>query len=137
MRILLDTNVVLDVALERDPFYQAALRILNASDFEKTHLFITASSATDLFYVLRKEKGREVGLKFIRSLLECVDACNVDERILIDALESDFLDFEDAVQNTAAIAADIEAIVTRDKSGYKNSPLTVFTPNEFAAAHLA
>jgi predicted nucleic acid-binding protein len=69
VRVLLDTNVVLDVALARQPFYRAAARILNASDFDAIHLFVTASSATDLYYVLRKEKGREVGLRFIRRLL--------------------------------------------------------------------
>ena len=63
MRILLDTNVVLDVALEREPFCEAAAKILDASDFRRFHLFITASSATDLYYVLRKEKGREAGLE--------------------------------------------------------------------------
>ncbi len=60
MKILLDTNVVLDVALARQSFCQAAGRILDVSDFVLIHLFITASSATDLYYVLRKEKGREV-----------------------------------------------------------------------------
>ena len=62
MRILLDTNVVLDVAFERQPFYAAASRILDASDFDRIHLFITASMATDVYYVLRKAKGREVAL---------------------------------------------------------------------------
>jgi predicted nucleic acid-binding protein len=137
VRILLDTNVVLDVALDRQPFYQAAARILDASDFDRIHLFITASSATDLYYVLRKEKGREVGLRFIKRILECVDACNVDERILMAALASGFLDFEDAVQNASAIDNQIEIIVTRNKADYATSPLTILTPDEFAVAHLA
>ena len=104
MRILLDTNVVLDVALAREPFCQAAEMILDASDFRRIHLFITASSATDLYYVLRKEKGRDIGLRFIRRLLEGVDACGVDKNTLIAAVNSAFLDFEDAVQNAAAVA---------------------------------
>jgi predicted nucleic acid-binding protein len=136
VKILLDTNVVLDVALARQPFYQAAIRILDASDFDRIHLFITASSATDLYYVLRKEKGREVGLRFIRRLLECVDACSIDERILIAALGSDFIDFEDAVQNAAAIEANVEIIVTRNKTDYAGSALTVLLPDEFVAKYL-
>jgi predicted nucleic acid-binding protein len=136
VKILLDTNVVLDVALARQPFYQAAARILDASDFDKIHLFVTASSATDLYYVLRKEKGRDVGLKFIRRLLECVDACAVDEAILNVTLASDFRDFEDAVQNAAAIDSGIEIIVTRNTADYRASPLMVLGPEEFAAAHL-
>ena len=137
MKILLDTNVVLDVALARQPFCQAAEMILDASDFRRVHLFITASSATDLYYVLRKEKGRDIGLRFIRRLLEGVDACGVDKNTLIVALNSGFSDFEDAVQNAAAIDNQIETIVTRDKAGYRTSPLAVLTPEEFVAAHLA
>jgi predicted nucleic acid-binding protein len=137
VKILLDTNVILDVALKRHPFYQAAAEILGASDFDRIHLFITASSATDLYYVLRKEKGRAVGLNFIRRLLECADACRVDETTLIRALDSDFLDFEDAVQNFAAVESQIGAIITRNKADYVTSPLMVLTPEEFVAAHLA
>ncbi len=79
MRVLLDTNVILDIALERQPFYAAAAKILQASDF---------------------------------------------------------LDFEDAVQNAAAIDCRIDAIITRNKADYRTSPLTVLAPEEFAAAHL-
>ena len=136
MKILLDTNVVLDIALARQPFCQTAEKILDASDFDRIHLFITASSATDLYYVLRKEKGREIGLRFIKRLLECVDACNVDEKILIAALTSHFLDFEDAVQNASAVESDIDIIVTRNKADYRTSQLTVLTPDEFALTHL-
>jgi predicted nucleic acid-binding protein len=137
VRILLDTNVVLDVALARQPFCQAAEMILGASDFRGVHLFITASSATDLYYVLRKEKGRDIGLRFIRRLLEGVDACGVDKGTLIAALSADFTDFEDAVQNAAAIDSQVEIIVTRNKADYRTSPLVVLSPEEFVAAHLA
>ena len=136
MKILLDTNVVLDVALARQPFCQAAMKILDASDFRRVHLFITASSATDLYYVLRKEKGRDAGLRFIRRLLECANACGVDAKTLVAALASDFSDFEDAVQNSAAVNNRIEIIVTRNKADYRTSPLMVMTPDEFVAAYL-
>jgi predicted nucleic acid-binding protein len=137
VRILLDTNVVLDIALRRPPFYQASARILDASDFDRFHLFITASSATDLYYVLRKEKGRDAGLRFIERLLNSVDACNVDEKVLVAALNAGFIDFEDAVQNAAAMANGIEMIVTRNKPDFAASPLPVLTPEEFVALHLA
>ncbi len=137
MRVLLDTNVVLDVALARTPYDAAAARILDASNSGSVYLSITASSATDLYYVLRKEKGREVGLRFIRGLLACVDACSVDREILIAALNSGFRDFEDAVQNAAVVKDRIDVIVTRNKADYQTSPLTVLTPEEFVSRHLA
>jgi predicted nucleic acid-binding protein len=137
MRILLDTNVVLDVAIEREPFEVVAVRILEASDFDRIHLFITASAATDVYYILRKSKGREFALGFLADLLNSVDVCQIDETVLLVALASDFLDFEDAVQNAAAIGSQIEIIVTRNKADYRTSSLTVLSPEEFAAAHLA
>ena len=71
------------------------------------------------------------------SSLMLVDVCQVDRNILSEALDSDFVDFEDAVQNAAAIESQIEIIVTRNKADYVTSPLTVLTPEEFVAAHLA
>jgi predicted nucleic acid-binding protein len=137
MRVLLDTNVVLDVALEREPFDAAAVRILDASDFDRMHLFITASMATDVYYLVSKSKGRETAIEFLADLLNLVDVCQVDKNILSEALNSDFSDFEDAVQNAAAIESRVEIIVTRNKADYQTSPLTVLAPDEFVVTHLA
>jgi predicted nucleic acid-binding protein len=137
MRVLLDTNVILDVAQERTPFNASATRILRASDFERTHLFVTASSATDIYYILRKSAGRETAFVFLMDLFKVVDVCPVDKNILLEALASNFPDFEDAVQNAAAIETRVEIIVTRNKADYATSSLTVLTPDEFASAHLA
>jgi predicted nucleic acid-binding protein len=137
MRILLDTNVILDAGLEREPFETQAVQILEASDFERIHLFIAASMATDVYYILRKSKGRAAAVEFLEDLLEIVDVCQVDETILVEALASNFDDFEDAVQNAAAIQCGIDIVVTRNKADYRTSPLTVLTPDEFVAAHLA
>jgi|WetSurMetagenome_2_1015567.scaffolds.fasta_scaffold461162_2 predicted nucleic acid-binding protein len=137
MRVLLDTNVVLDVALERTPFCGAAAQILEASDFDRMHLFVTASMVTDIYYILRKFKGREHAFAFLTDLLTLVDVCQVDKSVLLKAMDSGFLDFEDAVQNAAAIESQIEAIVTRNKVDYQNSPLTVLAPDGFVAVYLA
>ncbi|MCD4728481.1 MAG: PIN domain-containing protein [Pirellulales bacterium] len=136
MRVLLDTNVILDIALERQPYYAPAARIIAASDFDRMHLFITASMATDVYYILRKFKGREHSLAFLADLLSSVDVCQVDKSVLVKALDSGFFDFEDAVQNAAAIESRIDAIVTRNKTHYKTSPLTVLAPEGLVAMYL-
>ncbi len=137
MRVLLDTNVILDVGLQRQPFYSLAVAVIEASDFDTRHLFITASMATDVYYLMRKAKGREQALDFLRDLLDVVDVCQVDRSTLQVALNSDFPDFEDAVQNAAAVRHEIDVIVTRNKADYRSSPLPVLTLDEFVAAHLA
>jgi predicted nucleic acid-binding protein len=137
VRILLDTNVILDVALKREPFYGAAAAILEASDYRDIHLFITASSVTDLYYVVRKEKGHDLGIQFLRNLLDCVDVCSMDKSILLAALSYDFSDFEDAVQSAAAVGDKMDVIVTRNKTDYAKSLVKALSPDEFLAVHLA
>ncbi len=136
MKILLDTNVVLDIALDRKPFCEAAVRVFEASDFEKIHLFITGSIATDLYYVLRRETGHETAMAFLKDLLECVDVCSVDKTVLLGAMDSDFTDFEDAVQNSAAVGNDLEIILTRNKADFRTSSLTILEPKELVNDHL-
>jgi predicted nucleic acid-binding protein len=137
VKVLLDTNVILDVALEREPFHAAAARILETSDFSRFHLFISASMATDVFYVIRKEKGKEVALASLKDLLDAVDVCEVDKNILLLALQSGFGDFEDAVQFFAAVNSEVECIVTRNKKDYEDSSLKVFEPGEFVDKYLS
>ncbi len=136
MRLLVDTNVILDVALQREPFYDLARRILAASDFDRTHLFITPSMATDIYYILRKAKGREHALAFLGDLLSAVDVCQVGKQVLLNAVDFRFSDFEDAVQSAAAVDSHMDAIVTRNKLDYRASPVTVLAPEEFVATHL-
>jgi len=137
MKLLLDTNVVLDIALKRQPFYKAAARVFDASNFGTVHLFITASIATDLYYILRKQKDHEMAIAFIKDLLTCADACKVDKGTLLEAISSGFTDFEDAVQSFAAVESAVEVILSRNKDDFGSSSLTVLTPIEFVEDHLA
>jgi predicted nucleic acid-binding protein len=131
VKVLLDTNIVLDVALERSPFVEDSSRILEISEEKKVDLFITASVATDIFYILRKHKGWETALNFLRDLLQVVDVCSVDKNVLLQALNNPHPDFEDAVQLHAALAEKIDVIVTRDQEGYAQSTLMVKSPENF------
>ncbi len=136
MRILLDTNIVLDIALEREPFCHTASKIFEASNSEDIQLFVTASTATDIYYILRKVRGRDAALAFLVDLLEIVDVCKVDKTILTAAINSEFPDFEDAVQNYAAIDSEMEVIVTRNKEDFTKSSVTVLMPDEFVKDYL-
>lgn len=136
MKILLDTNVILDIALKRHSFCEAATQVLEASNFDTVHLFITASIATDLYYILRKEKGHEIAMDFLTDLLKCVDACKVDKGTILKAINAGFPDFEDAVQHFAATESAVELILSRNKDDFGSSSLRVLTPDEFVKGHL-
>jgi predicted nucleic acid-binding protein len=137
VKILLDTNIILDIALKRQPYSGAAAKILKVSDFNHFHLFISASMATDVFYVIRKIKGKAIGLTFLKDLLDTIDVCKVDKSILLLALESGFADFEDAVQHFAAVDAEVDMLITRNKKDYASSSLKIMEPEEFVNVYLS
>jgi predicted nucleic acid-binding protein len=137
VKIFLDTNIILDIALKRQPYSGAAAKILKVSDFNHFHLFISASMATDVFYMIRKIKGKAIGLTFLKDLLDIIDVCKVDKSILLLALESDFGDFEDAVQHFAAVDAEVEMLITRNKKDYTTSSLKIMEPEEFVDVYLS
>jgi predicted nucleic acid-binding protein len=136
VKILIDTNVILDLALERQPYHVAAERILEASDFERFHLFISASMVTDIYYVLRKQIGKQNAWNYLRDLFVSVDVCQVDKRSVLQALSSTFSDFEDAVQYFAALDSGIEMILTRNPGDFPGSSVPVIDPQVFVRDHL-
>ena len=134
---MLDTNVVLDVLLNRPAFVQNSAAILRVAS-EEIQEFITASAITDIYYIARKElRGSLQAKALIRNLLQIVHVAAVSEVDLWAALESDWKDFEDSVQNTVAEHQRFDYIITRNPSDFKDSNLPVLTPQEFANRFIA
>jgi predicted nucleic acid-binding protein len=131
MKVLIDTNVILDIALKRQPFFEDAARLLKAAGSPKLQFYITATTVTDLYYIIRKAKGRAEALGFVRDLLVIVDVAGVDRLVILDALDSDLSDFEDAVQCAAAEQENISTIITRNEADFAQSGLTVLSPSAF------
>lgn len=129
-RVLLDTNIILDIILKRQPYFEVSSKIFNLIDNYQILGHITASTVTDIYYISRKEKGREIARQFISNLIEIVEILGVNKNTIIHALESNLKDFEDAVQLSAAKINKIEIIVTRNKTDFDNSTLKIMTPDE-------
>lgn len=137
MQIMVDTNVVLDVLLNRPAFVQNSATILRAAS-EEIQEFITASAVTDIYYIARKELKDSLQTKtLIRNLLQVVHVASVSEVDVWAALDSNWKDFEDSVQNAVAEHQRFDYIVTRNPSDYKDSSLAVLTPQEFANKFIA
>ena len=130
-RILLDTNIILDIALKREPFVQSAFSIFELITQGRISCFINAISVINTHYFIKKEQGAEKAIGFISDLILMVDVVGVDKTTIIDSLQSEFSDFEDAVQEFSAISADIDIIVTRNIKDFKKSKISVFTPDDF------
>ncbi len=130
MKVLIDTNIILDIVLERQPFVEQATQVLQAAQTDIV-LFLTATTITDLYYITRKAKGRAIALSFIADLLQFVEIAGVDKDIIMQALHSDIADFEDAIQESAAKSQTINAIVTRNATDFENSVLEIHSPESF------
>lgn len=129
-KLLLDTNIILDITLKREPHFELSSKIFELIDKKRIIAYITASAVTDIYYISRKEKGNEIAIEFISNLIEIVDVIGVDKSIIVKALKSNLKDFEDAVQVSAAENYEIEIIITRNKSDFLNSGLEILTPEE-------
>ena len=128
MRVLIDTNIVLDFLLQREPFFQDAELLFQAIDVEEVVVYVTATTLTDIFYISRRHtRSIEQARQAVSETLAAMMICPVDRVVLESALNSGLADFEDAVQIFSAVAQGLEAIVTRDAQGFLSSPIPVLS----------
>ena len=133
MRVLLDTNVVLDALLERAPWVAEARAIWEAHLAYRIAAHITATSLTDIFYVSRRSVGRVRAWLGIGACLDQLYILPVGLPLLQSAARFGDGDFEDHLQIVSAVAAGLDAIVTRDPKGFAGSPIPVLSPVELLA----
>jgi len=119
-QVILDTNIVLDVFLIRKPFYNDAFKLFSIIKCNRINAFVTATSITDIYYVLRKSFGRKDTISYLKSLLDIVGIIDTNSNIILDALDSDWEDFEDAVQGYSALHNNIDYIITRNLQDFQH-----------------
>jgi predicted nucleic acid-binding protein len=134
VKVLLDTNVVLDQLLAREPHVGPAEQVMSLVDAGHLEGVICSTTVTTIHYLASKAIGASAAAEHIRKLLMIFNVACVDRDVLRNALDSGFADFEDAVLHEAARSAGAVAIVTRDAKGFAPSELPVFTPVELLAA---
>ena len=133
MKILIDSNVALDVLLRRGAFYASALRVfgLARGGYE---VFVSASTITDIYYIIRKLKqSKEFALASIKNLLAMIDVASVSGNEIRLAANLDWGDFEDAVQYAVGESIAVDYVVTRNKADFASAALPVVSPDELLA----
>ncbi|MGA9379334.1 MAG: PIN domain-containing protein [Phormidium sp.] len=130
MRILIDTNVVLDFLQEREPFVENAARIFERIDTGEIEGFIAATTITNIYYIVRRATGAVVAQNAIIQVMKDLNICAVDRDVIEQAIALNFRDFEDAVQYVCGVVHGVDAIVTRDKSGFVGAEIPVVLPEE-------
>ena len=130
MRVLIDTNVVLDFLQEREPFVENAARLFERIDTGEIEGFIAATTITNIYYIIRRAAGVVVAQDAITQVLTELNICAVNRDVLERAIALNFRDFEDAVQYVCGVVHTVDAIVTRDASGFVDAEIPVVLPGE-------
>lgn len=130
-KLFIDTNIVIDLLAKREPFYAQAATLFSMADRGKIKLFVSALSFANTNYILLREMKAETARLILRKLKLLVEVTDLNEKILELALnDSDFKDFEDAIQYYSAIENDIDVIITRNLKDFKRSKIPVLTADQ-------
>jgi predicted nucleic acid-binding protein len=130
VKVLIDTNIVLDLLLEREPFVEVTIALFDQIEQGNLEGYIAATTITNIFYIIRKTKGREVAFTAIHRLLIGLRFCAVDRQTVETALSLDLKDFEDSIQLACATLNQLDAIVTRDQKDFIGNNLPIYSPTE-------
>ena len=132
MKILIDTNVIIDVLLNRESFVDDSSAVLKLCESSSFQGFITATTITDIYYILDKNMtDKSLLYNALEKLLSIVEVCDVTKHNIFSAMKLRESDFEDAIQSDCAKSIGADYIVTRNTVDFKNSKIKAITPSEF------
>ncbi len=132
MKIMCDTNIIIDILLEREPFVDDSYKVLSLCEEHKVNGFISASSITDIYYLVRKyTHSTELAYNAVGKVLEIVKICSVTNDDVLTAFQRKAKDFEDCLVATCAKSIHCDYIVTRNKKDFEEFDIPLLTPTEF------
>ncbi|MBC5797446.1 MAG: type II toxin-antitoxin system VapC family toxin [Sphaerospermopsis kisseleviana] len=130
MKILLDTNIIIDNALEREPFWNTSEQVLSLIEQGKIAGSISASTFSDLYYIIRKARGRDWTLTYLNQLVTFCQIATVNQAAITMAFTTNFKDFEDAIQYSTAVVNQLDAIITRNSQDFPVVTPRILTPDQ-------
>ena len=130
-KAFIDTDVILDFMIAGEPFALDAARIFSLSEKKEISIYTTGLVFSNAYYVLRKLGTHKKVIEKLAQLAKLVDIIGLSKTAVNQALESEFNDFEDALQHFAALSGNVKIIITRNTKDYKYSELAVLTPDQF------
>lgn len=131
MKIMCDTNIIIDVLLEREPFVEDSYRVLSFCEEHKIDGYVSASSVTDIYYLVRKyTHSTELAYHAVGKLLEIIKVCSVTDHDVLTAFQQKAKDFEDCLVATCAKSIHCNYIVTRNKKNFEAFDVPALLPEE-------
>lgn len=137
-RVLIDTDVILDFFFDRNPFSESAAKILSLCELKEIVGSTTPVIISNVYYLLRQTAKHERVIEKLKLLVTITEVLVMDRAVVLQALNADFKDFEDALQNySAEINKQVDLIITRNTKDYKLSALGVMTPDSYLNSRLS
>ena len=132
MKIMCDTNIIMDLLLEREPFVEDSSKVLQLCEEHKVDGFIPASCITDIYYLVRKYlHSTELAYHAVGKVLEIAKVCSVTNNDVLLAFQQKANDFEDCLIAVCAKSINCNYIVTRNKKDFEGFDRPILTPAEF------
>jgi len=131
IHLFLDTNSVIDFLTDRKPFSSLAGRLFDYSVKGEVKLYLSAVSYNNIYYVVRKVSSHKETIRILSSLIEMTEVIDSTSSIIKDSLNSEFNDFEDALQYFSALSADSDVIISNNPSDFHFAEIPVKRPDDF------
>lgn len=135
MNVFLDTNVLMDVLLDRRTFVAEARKIWFLAERGKIEGAISALSFSNVYYVVRRAQGHDVAMAMLGAMRDTFRIVECDEQIIHQAMDAKFSDFEDAVQHFSALRVNAVCLVSRNPRHFPKSSMPALTPHDFFSIH--
>lgn len=130
-KVFVDTDIILDLLSNRNPFYTYSAHLFSEADQGKTKIYVSSLSFSNLNYILSKQYSTAQARKKLLKFKTLVTVLGVTDKVVELALSSDFKDFEDGLQYFTAIEHNVKTLLTRNLKDYKSAEITVMTAEQF------
>jgi predicted nucleic acid-binding protein len=132
-KVFIDSDIILDLLLERQPFHKHAVKLLAMISKNQITGYVSPLIFSNLYYIIRKLRSKQVAKDALKKLRILLKILPIDEKIIDQALNSDFTDFEDAIKYYTAIENKLKVLLTRNKQDYKKANILILNAEEYLA----
>ena len=137
-KVLIDTDVILDFFFDRQPFAEYSAQVIGLCETNKIKGFVTPVIYSNVYYLLRQTARHDKVIDKLKQLLMITDVLSMDKEVVSNALNSGFKDFEDSLQNFAAMKhGEIDVILTRNLKDFSKSEIGILTPESYIKSIIA
>ncbi len=137
-KVLIDTDVIMDFFFDRKPFAEYSTQVMGLCETNKLKGYVTPVIYSNVYYLLRQTARHDKVIDKLKQLLMITHVLVMDKEVVSNALNSGFKDFEDSLQNFAAIKhGEINVILTRNIKDFNKSEMGVLTPESYIKSIIA